>query len=172
MPEENYNKVLNNFKINALFNNAYDKTTKTFDEKKYVAEARKTMSEEEVKPLLLKSKMKVASATKDRNSYEKLAMEYFQDGSSKLFTSEELNSISWNFFENSTDKAALEKAIIWAKQSVKLNEGYANSDTLANLYFKLGDKANTKIWAEKAIELAKKEGEEYQDTQALLDKVK
>lgn len=172
MPEENYNKVLNNFKLNALFNNAYDKTTKTFDEKKYVAEARKTMSEEEVKPLLLKSKMKVASAAKDRNSYEKLAMEYYQDGSSKLFTSEELNSISWNFFENSTDKAALEKAIIWAKQSVKLNEGYANSDTLANLYFKLGDKANTKIWAEKAIELAKKEGEEYQDTQALLDKVK
>lgn len=172
MPEENYNKVLNSFKLNALFNNSYDKKTKTFDEKKYVSEARKTMSEEEVKPLLLKSKMRVASAAKDRNAYEKLAMEYYQDGSSKVFSSDELNSISWNFFENATDKKALENALVWAKQSVKLHEGYANSDTVANLYYKLGDKANTKIWAAKAIELAKKEGEEYQETQALLDKVK
>lgn len=172
MPEENYNKTLNNFKLNALFNTAYDAKTKMFDEKKYVSEASKTRSEEEVNTLLLKAKMRVAAAAKDKATYQKLAMEYYKDGTSSDFTSAELNSISWNFFENATDKIALEKALLWAKQSVKLDEAYANTDTVANLYFKLGDKSNTKTWATKAIELAKKKGEDFAETQALLDKVK
>lgn len=171
MPEENYNKTLTNLKNNSLFNNSYDKATKTFDKKKYVAEAKKSMTEEQAKVMLLKSKIKVAGMNKDKEQYQKLSMEYYKDGTSADFNSNELNSIAWNFFENATDKATLDKAILWAKQSVKLKEGYANSDTVANLYFKIGDKANAKIWATKAIELAKKEGEEYAETQALLDKV-
>lgn len=172
MPEENYNKVLNNLKTNALFNDSYDAKTKVFNEKKYVAEASKTMSTANVSSMLLKSKMRVAAINKDKKEYQKLSMEYYKDGSSAEFSSAELNSIAWNFFENATEKVALEKALLWAKQSVKLDESYANTDTLANLYFKTGDKANAKIWATKAIELAKKEGEEYAETQALLDKVK
>ncbi|QDP85955.1 DUF255 domain-containing protein [Chryseobacterium sp. SNU WT5] len=172
MPEENYNKTLNNFKLNSLFNTSYDKTTKVFDEKKYVAEARKTMSEEEVKPLLLKTKMRVATMNKDSAGYQKLAIEYYKDGTSSDFSSNELNSIAWNFFENATDKVALDHALLWAKQSVKLQEGYANTDTVANLYFKMGDKVNAKTWATKAIELAKKESQEYGETQAILDKIK
>ena len=172
MPEENYNKVLNNLRTNALFNDSYDTKTKVFNEKKYVAEASKTMSAANVSSMLLKSKMRVAAMNKDKKEYQKLSMEYYQDGTSAELSSSELNSIAWNFFENATDKVALEKALLWAKQSVKLDESYANTDTLANLYFKIGDKANAKIWATKAIELAKKEGEEYAETQALLDKVK
>ena len=172
MPEENYNKTISTFKMNSLFNNSYDKKTKVFDERKYVAEAAKTMSANQVSLMLLKSKMRVAAMNKDKNEYQKLSMEYYQNGTAPEFTSEELNSIAWNFFENATDKVALEKALLWAKQSVKLNEGYANTDTVANLYFKIGDKANAKTWATKAIELAKKEGEDYAETQALLDKTK
>ena len=172
MPEENYNKVLNNLKTNALFNDSYDAKTKVFNEKKYVTEASKTMSAGNVSSMLLKSKMRVAAINKDKKEYQKLSMEYYKDGSSAEFSSAELNSIAWNFFENATEKVALEKALLWAKQSVKLDESYANTDTLANLYFKTGDKANAKIWATKSIELAKKEGEEYAETQALLDKVK
>ena len=172
MPEENYNKTLETFKANTLFNSSYDKTTKTFDEKKYVAEASKTMSAEQVNAMLLKSKMRVAASNKDKNEYQKLAMQYYKDGTSPEFSSNELNSISWNFFENATDNTSLAKAILWSNQSVKLKEGYANSDTLANLYFKIGDKVNAKLWATKAIELAKKEGEEYAETQALLDQLK
>ena len=172
MPEENYNKTISTFKMNSLFNNSYDKKTKVFDERKYVAEAAKTMSANQVSLMLLKSKMRVAAMNKDKNEYQKLSMEYYQNGTAPEFTSEELNSIAWNFFENATDKVALEKALLWAKRSVKLNEGYANTDTVANLYFKIGDKANAKTWATKAIELAKKEGEDYAETQALLDKTK
>ncbi|SFI77049.1 Thioredoxin-like [Kaistella treverensis] len=172
MPEEKYTQLLKSLAQSALFNNSYDKATKTFDEKKYVAEARKTMSEEALRPLLLKTRMRVASLQKDKATYQKLALEYYGDGTSTAFTSDELNSIAWNFFENATDKAALEKALNWAKQSVKIKEGYANSDTLANLYFKLGQKENAKTWATKAIELAKKSGDDFADTQALLDKTK
>ena len=172
MPQERYTKLLQSLGQSAIFNSAYDKATKTFDEKKYIAEARKTMSEEELKPLLMKTRMRVASLQKDKATYQKLAMEYYGDGTSPAFTSDELNSMAWNFFENATDKAALETALKWAKQSVKLKESYANTDTLANLYFKLGQKENAKTWATKSIELAKKSGDDYADTQALLDKIK
>ncbi len=172
MPEENYNKILNDFKLNTLFNNSYDKKTKVFNEKKYITEARKTMSQDEASIMLLKSKMKVAAINKDKNEYQKLSIEYYKDGMSPTFTSNELNSIAWNFYENAAEKASLEKALLWAKQSVKLNEGYANTDTVANLYFKIGDKTNAKLWAMKAIELAKIEGEEYESTQVLLDQLK
>ena len=171
MPEENYNKTINNFKLNALFNSSYNKTTKVFDEKKYLSEAQKMMTKDEADAMLLKSKIRVAGMNKDKDQYQKLSMEYYKDGTSADLTSNELNSIAWNFFENATDKVALDKALLWAKQSVKLEAGYANTDTVANLYFKLGDKVNAKTWATKAIELAKKEGEDYAETQAILDKI-
>ena len=171
MPEENYNKTINNFKMNALFNSSYNKTTKVFDEKKYLSEAQKMMTKDEANAMLLKSKIRVAGMNKDKDQYQKLSMEYYKDGTSADLTSNELNSIAWNFFENATDKVALDKALLWAKQSVKLEAGYANTDTVANLYFKLGDKVNAKTWATKAIELAKKEGEDYAETQAILDKI-
>jgi hypothetical protein len=38
---------------------------------------------------------------------------------------------------------------------VKKDESYANTDTLANLYNKVGDKKNARLWAEKSVELAK-----------------
>ena len=42
------------------------------------------------------------------------------------------------------------------QESVKKDQNFANTDTLANLYNKVGDKKkNAKMWAEKSIELAK-----------------
>lgn len=172
MPENTYDKIIKDFKLNSLFNTSYDKKTKVFDEQKYVAEASKTMTAEEVKVLLLKTKMRVATLTKDKEAYQKLALEYYKDGTSTEFNSNELNSVAWNFFENATDKALLNTAVLWAKQSVKLKEGYANTDTVANLYFKIGDMENAKLWANKALELAKKNNEESQSTQELLEKIK
>jgi predicted RNA polymerase sigma factor len=60
---------------------------------------------------------------------------------------------------------------MWAKHSVELKDMYFNNDTYANVLFKLGKKEEAKIAAEKAIELAKKEGADYQETQDLLDKI-
>lgn len=83
-------------------------------------------------------------------------------------SSDELNSIAWNFFENVTTKSSLETAVKWAQESVNKNENYANTDTLANLYNKIGDKKNAKIWAQKSLELGKAAGEDTADTEKLL----
>ena len=82
------------------------------------------------------------------------------------------NATLESFFENVKTPSALKTALAWAQESVKLQENSANTDTLANLYNKLGDKANAKIWAIKAIELAKKSGDDYESTQKLLDTLK
>jgi predicted Zn-dependent protease len=89
-------------------------------------------------------------------------LEVYQDYSKA--GSNELNS-AWNFFENVSNKASLEKAVAWAQESVKKDESFANTDTLANLYNKVGDKKNAKIWAEKSIELAKSAGQDASDTE-------
>ena len=66
----------------------------------------------------------------------------------------------------------LKNALNWALQSVKLEAGYNNLDTTAWLYSDLGDKKNAKKYAQKAIEAAKKAGEDYTGTQELLDSLK
>jgi len=82
-----------------------------------------------------------------------------------------LNSISWTVFENFKDKPTLLKAEKWAKLSVDLKDEYANNDTYANILFKLGKNQQAKAAAEKSIELAKKEGSDYKDTQDLLNRI-
>jgi len=83
-----------------------------------------------------------------------------------------LNSISWTFYERVEDKAALEKAEVWAKRATELNDSYAINDTYACVLFKEGKKAEAQKAADHAIELAKKNNEDYKSTQELLDKIK
>jgi len=83
-----------------------------------------------------------------------------------------LNSAAWNFFENVSTQSSLQTALLWAQESVKKDENYANTDTLANLYNKTGNKKDAKVWAQKSIELAKKSGEDYEDTEKLLNSIK
>jgi thiol-disulfide isomerase/thioredoxin len=82
-----------------------------------------------------------------------------------------LNGLAWNFYENVDDKAMLEKAADWAKHSTELQIMYANMDTYAALLYKLGKKEEAKKAAEKAIELAKTEGNNYSETEDLLKKI-
>ncbi|HEX7870654.1 MAG TPA: thiol:disulfide interchange protein, partial [Chryseobacterium sp.] len=99
-------------------------------------------------------------------TYEKINLELYKDYSAA--SSEELNSLAWNFFENVTTKSSLQTAVKWAQESVKKNENFANTDTLANLYNKIGDKENARTWAQKSLELGKSAGEDTADTEKLL----
>lgn len=83
-----------------------------------------------------------------------------------------LNQIAWDFYEKVSDKKLLEKAVEWAKKSVRLSDGYANNDTLAALYFKTGQNKKAKEAGMHAIELAKANGEDYSETENLLSKIK
>lgn len=166
IPAEQYDAIDKSIKVSTLFKKSYNKDTKTWNDNYFLTEAQKFMPKEEAEKILKKTQAGRALRDKDFATYEKLTMELYKDPSAA--SSEELNSIAWNFFENVSNKPSLEKALAWAQESVKKNENYANTDTLANLYNKVGDKKNAKLWAEKAIALAKSKGEDSTDTEKLL----
>lgn len=167
LPAERYDAFDKNIKVNTAIRKAYNADTKKWNDSYFMTEAQKFLTKEEAEKILKRAKASRALKDKDIPTYEKTIIELYKDPSAS--TSEELNSIAWNFFENVTSKASLEKAVTWAQESVKKSENYANTDTLANLYNKTGDKKNAKLWAEKSIELAKKSGEDYSDTEKLLN---
>lgn len=85
--------------------------------------------------------------------------------------SQTLNSIAWAFYENTTDKDMLKKACAWAEKSVDLDSNYANNDTVAAICYSLGKKRRAKKFAETAIELGKKGGDDVSSTEELLTKI-
>lgn len=106
----------------------------------------------------------------DMDKFAETAVAYFEKYSSE--SAMELNNAAWAFFENVDDKKMLEKAVKWAEKSVEMEDAYYNNDTVASLYYKIGNKKKAKKAAEHAIELAKKDGEDYSATKELLDKIK
>jgi thiol-disulfide isomerase/thioredoxin len=84
----------------------------------------------------------------------------------------QLNDFAWFYSENTTDKMLLEKALGWSLKSVELSEAsYPFHDTAAALYFKLGNKAKAKEFAEKAVKLGKDKKEDTAETESLLKKI-
>ncbi|SIT19801.1 thioredoxin family protein [Chryseobacterium gambrini] len=163
---QKYEAIDKSIKITSVLKKSYNAQSKTWDDNYFLTEAQKFLSKEEAEKILKKAQAGRALRDKDIAKYEKLTLELNQDTSA--LSSEELNSLAWNFFENVSNKASLEKAVVWAQESVKKDENFANTDTLANLYNKVGDKKNAKLWAEKSIELAKKTGQDSSDTEKLL----
>lgn len=106
----------------------------------------------------------------DQEKYLKATADYLESYSSD--DAMELNNAAWNFFELVEDPDHLKLALGWAKKSVNLEPGYYNYDTLAALYFKLGEKKKAIKTAKQAIAIAKSEGENYSATKALLDAIK
>ncbi|SDQ67372.1 Thioredoxin [Chryseobacterium soldanellicola] len=165
-PEDKYEKFDKNIKLNSIAKKAYNADTKTWDDNYFLTETQKFLSKDEAEKILKRAKSSRALKNKDIATYEKLSLDLNKDTSAA--TSEELNSLAWNFFENVNTKSSLETAVKWAQESVKKDQNYANTDTLANLYNKIGDKKNAKMWAEKSIELAKATGQDSSDTEKLL----
>lgn len=165
-PEEKYAKIDQSIQLNTISKKAYNSDTKTWDDQYFIAETQKLMSPEDAEKVLKKLKANRALKNKDIPLYEKLTLEVYKDYSKA--SSSELNSIAWNFYENISNKTSLQQAIAWGEESVKKDQNFANTDTLANLYNKVGDKKNARAWAEKSIELAKESEQDSSDTEKLL----
>ena len=155
-----------NIKLNTIMKKTYSADTKKWNDAYFLTETQKFLTKEESEKLLKRAKSNRALKDKDFATYEKISLDLYKDYST--LGSEELNSIAWNFFENVNTKSSLETAIKWAQESVKKNEEYAKTDTLANLYNKIGDKKHAEIWAEKSIALGKTAGEDTSDTEKIL----
>jgi thiol-disulfide isomerase/thioredoxin len=83
-----------------------------------------------------------------------------------------LNSLAWTFYESVDDPAMLKKAEGWASKAIAAKESYEIVDTHAALLFKLKRKKEAMKEAQRAIELAKKEGTDYAGTESLLGKIR
>lgn len=104
-------------------------------------------------------------------SFEKYALAYFElDYKNK--SSQTLNGAAWGLFEHCENKESLNKALIWALESVAKESVFSNNDTVAHLYHKLGDKTNAINYAETAMILGTQAGEDTSATEALLLKLK
>ncbi|TXH58457.1 MAG: DUF255 domain-containing protein [Bacteroidia bacterium] len=116
------------------------------------------------------TKLYFSRKSKDTQAYQNALFEYLTPENIEQFSSQELNSYAWYAYENVEGSALLRQAIGWALASVDKKSEYANNDTLAWLYFKMGDKENALNIARKAIELGKASGEDTSSTEELLKK--
>ena len=144
-----------------------------FNDMDKMAAAYKEFFPKEAEKLTAKYKVTYYMYSRDKGANEKFATAataYLDKYESKDW--QELNSIAWHLFETTEDEALLKKACGWAEQSVKLEKNYYNTDTMANVCFKLGKKRKAKKWAKKAIAAAEKQGEDPAETKELLKQIK
>lgn len=162
-----YDKQL---KLNTVLQKSFDANTQSINEPIFLAEGTKIYGEKESKQLLNKINMDLFFTQKKYDDYAKSALNYYQNP--KDFATDELNNVAWNFYLYVTDKTLLTQVTQLCLEGIKKEENSQNTDTLANIYYKLGDNKNAKLWAKKSIEIAKAKGDEYASTEELLKKIK
>ena len=162
-----YDKQL---KLNTVLQKSFDANTQSINESTFLAEGTKIYGEKEAKQLLNKINMDLFFTQKKYDDYAKSALSYYQNP--KDFATDELNNVAWNFYLYVTDKTLLTQVTQLCLEGIKKEENSQNTDTLANIYYKLGDNKNAKLWAKKSIEIAKAKGDEYASTEELLKKIK
>lgn len=92
-------------------------------------------------------------AVGNKAMFDKLASGYLKNSNNSNL----LNSYAWDRFEHETDVQLLKEAILWAEKSVKLDKNYANTDTLGQLYKKVGNKKKAEKWLKESKRLEEKE---------------
>ena len=170
IPENVFNDFQKQMNFTTVFKNAVNENAQTIDENLLNTELIKILGEKEGR--LLSSKIRADFYFRNKNfiGYQKAAIEYYQDP--EKYDAVELNDAAWNFYLYIDDKVALQNAANWCLAAIKKQEESSNTDTLAKIYYKMGDMKNAKFWAEKSIKIAKSINAEYTSTEELLNKIK
>lgn len=82
-----------------------------------------------------------------------------------------LNSLAWHIYLEHDETKTLYKGIEIVERSITLDKNYYNTDTLASLYFKTGEYKQALKKAKEAIEIAKRDNEDYSSTSELMNKI-
>ena len=114
-------------------------------------------------------KMAYFRQQQDADKYAEAAIDHYSKY--EPTHADEINDVAWTFYEVVDNPQMLKRAVKWAKKSIKMDNTYFNTDTLAALYAKLGKKSKARKTALKAIALAREEGEDYSETQQLLQEL-
>jgi thiol-disulfide isomerase/thioredoxin len=83
-----------------------------------------------------------------------------------------LNKAAWDVYEHSTDKTTIKNAIKWIEKSVVIDNASYNNDTYAALLLKAGRKKEALEVEQKALELAKADGEDLAPYEDMIKKIK
>lgn len=116
-------------------------------------------------------------STANWKSYFKVTNDYLQGRDKKSIDPSLLNDIAWKFYQNvdlqRTPKAKklLEKSLGWVKTAVNIEGKYDYQHTYAALLFKLGRQNKAIKATQQALEAGKAQGENYQKTLELIDKI-
>ncbi len=113
-------------------------------------------------------KMAYARRMGDLRAYRDMATAYVKDHWNEAGP---LNEMAWGRYLDNDDPEDLKEALTWSKRSLELEDAYAYNDTYAALLYKTGHYKKAKKYAEKAISLAGKSGEDPTETQALLEMI-
>ena len=116
----------------------------------------------------LRLEMQHAKQQGDDARYRQLAKAYI---AGKWNDADALNSLAWEYYIHRDNPDELAEALSWSKRSLELEDTYAYNDTYAALLYKTGHYKKAKKYAEKAIALAGKSGEDPSETIALLEKI-
>jgi len=167
--EKNYGEDMIAGTINRLIMGSLDPS---MGEEAYLAQAEEKLEAAfpgKADKMMAELKMKYYSYAQKNDQYAKAAVDYFDTYGSDNYN--QLNNVAWSFYESVEDEALLRKALGWAKKSVELTDAYFNNDTLAALYYKLGQHQEAAQTAKHAIELAKLRKQDYSGTQELLQQI-
>lgn len=170
VPENVLNDFEKQMKLTTVFKNTIDENSQKIDEEILNAELVKILGEKD--GLLLSSKIRADFYFRNKNyaGYQKAAIEYYKEAEN--YDVVELSDAAWNFYLYIEDKEALQQAANWCLAAIKKQEEASTTDTLARIYYKMGDLKNAKLWAEKSIAIAKIKNAEYTSTEELLKKIK
>ncbi|MBP6334179.1 MAG: DUF255 domain-containing protein [Bacteroidia bacterium] len=119
--------------------------------------------------IILQADIKTARKEQNWTEFASLSSTYVNQYA--MEDARELNSYAWTFYQKVDDKKMLSNAENWAKKATELEDNYANNDTYAAVLYKSGKKAEAKVAAKKAISVAQQNGEDFSETQALLEKI-
>lgn len=105
------------------------------------------------------------------NRWKEAIVKFESRKNKKDFSEEEINSFSWNAFEKCEDKSVLKKCTEWMKTLTDEDPQFASLDTYARLLYKIGEFKKAKPVMQKAIEIAKKEGSDFKESEDWLKKL-
>ncbi len=113
--------------------------------------------------------LEIAAHTQNWNLYQTSTLKF----TDKFYGNDafRLREISSNYLKFIQDEPALVKAIEWASRALELNDNYDNTFLLAQLYYKINDKANSLIYARKAKENRSLFGFDPKEADELLSKL-
>lgn len=106
------------------------------------------------------------SALNDKENFIGFVNYYFNKYDVTDWTT--LNNMAWRVYEIAQSELDLQIALKIADKSVKMNSNYFNNDTLAAVLYKMRQKEDALYFANEAIKLAKKQGEDPVSTYELI----